>query len=103
MSVAGGTGGGAPCRGAWGPVLSGAEGASPQMRINGPRAAPTCRGVRRGRMREDAFSTLLDHAAPTGSGQYPTNALAAAGAIICDFPAEIGATTERMLKEAGLL
>ena len=39
----------------------------------------------------------------TGTAQAKKEALAAAGAVICDSPAEIGSTTERVLKERGLL
>jgi len=39
----------------------------------------------------------------TGTAQAKKEALAAAGAIICDSPAEIGSTTERVLKERELL
>ena len=42
-------------------------------------------------------------AGDTGTARSKTEALAAAGAVICEAPAEIGATTERVLKEAGLL
>jgi succinyl-CoA synthetase alpha subunit len=39
----------------------------------------------------------------TGTAQAKKEALAAASAVICDSPAEIGSTTERVLKERGLL
>ena len=39
----------------------------------------------------------------TGTAQAKKEALAAAGAVICESPAEIGSTTERVLKERGLL
>lgn len=39
----------------------------------------------------------------TGTAQAKKEALAAAGAIICESPAEIGSTTERVMKERGLL
>jgi succinyl-CoA synthetase alpha subunit len=39
----------------------------------------------------------------TGTAQAKKEALAAAGVVICDSPAEIGSTTERVLKERGLL
>jgi len=39
----------------------------------------------------------------TGTAQAKKEALAAAGAVICDSPAEIGSTTERVLKERELL
>jgi succinyl-CoA synthetase alpha subunit len=39
----------------------------------------------------------------TGTAQAKKDTLAAAGAVICDSPAEIGATTERVLKDAGLM
>ena len=39
----------------------------------------------------------------TGTAAAKKEALAAAGAVICDSPAEIGATTERVLKDAGLV
>ncbi|MCH8026355.1 MAG: succinate--CoA ligase subunit alpha [Chloroflexi bacterium] len=42
-------------------------------------------------------------AGDTGTAKSKKDALAAAGAVICDSPAEIGATTERVLREAGLL
>ena len=42
-------------------------------------------------------------AGDTGTAQAKKEALATAGAVICDAPAEIGATTERVLREAGLL
>jgi succinyl-CoA synthetase alpha subunit len=38
----------------------------------------------------------------TGTAQAKKEALAAAGAVICDSPAEIGSTTQRVLKERGL-
>jgi succinyl-CoA synthetase alpha subunit len=38
----------------------------------------------------------------TGTAESKKAALAAAGAVICDSPAEIGATTARVLKERGL-
>ncbi len=42
-------------------------------------------------------------AGDTGTAQSKKRALAEAGAVICDSPAEIGATTERVLRNAGLL
>jgi succinyl-CoA synthetase alpha subunit len=39
----------------------------------------------------------------TGTAAAKKAALADAGAVICDSPAEIGATTERVLRERGLL
>jgi len=39
----------------------------------------------------------------TGTAQSKKEALAAAGAVICESPAEIGSTTERVMKERGLL
>jgi succinyl-CoA synthetase alpha subunit len=42
-------------------------------------------------------------AGDTGTAKSKQEALAAAGATICESPAEIGATTERVLKDAGLL
>ena len=42
-------------------------------------------------------------AGDTGTAQAKQQALAEAGAIICQSPAEIGATTERTLRDAGLL
>ncbi|OFW48849.1 MAG: succinate--CoA ligase subunit alpha [Actinobacteria bacterium RBG_16_67_10] len=42
-------------------------------------------------------------AGDTGTARAKKEALAAAGAVICESPAEIGATTERVLKDAGLL
>jgi succinyl-CoA synthetase alpha subunit len=39
----------------------------------------------------------------TGTAESKKAALSGAGAIICESPAEIGATTERVLKERGLL
>jgi succinyl-CoA synthetase alpha subunit len=39
----------------------------------------------------------------TGTAESKKAALAEAGAVICDSPAEIGATTERVLRERGLL
>lgn len=42
-------------------------------------------------------------AGDTGTAQSKKRALAEAGAVICDSPAEIGATTERVLRDAGLL
>ena len=42
-------------------------------------------------------------AGDTGTARAKKEALAAAGAVICESPAEIGATTERMLREAGLV
>jgi succinyl-CoA synthetase alpha subunit len=42
-------------------------------------------------------------AGDTGTARAKKEALAAAGAVICDSPAEIGATTERVLREQGLL
>jgi succinyl-CoA synthetase alpha subunit len=38
----------------------------------------------------------------TGTAQAKKEALAASGAIICDSPADIGTTTQRVLKEGGL-
>jgi succinyl-CoA synthetase alpha subunit len=38
----------------------------------------------------------------TGTAQAKKEALAAAGAVICDSPAAIGSTTERVMKERGL-
>ncbi len=38
----------------------------------------------------------------TGTAQSKKEALTAAGAIVCDSPAEIGSTTARALKDAGL-
>ncbi len=42
-------------------------------------------------------------AGDAGTARAKKEALAAAGAVICESPAEIGATTERALQEAGLL
>jgi len=42
-------------------------------------------------------------AGDSGTAKSKKEALAAAGAAICDSPAEIGATTERVLREAGLV
>ena len=42
-------------------------------------------------------------AGDTGTAKAKKEALAAAGAVICDSPAEIGATMERVLKEQGLI
>jgi succinyl-CoA synthetase alpha subunit len=42
-------------------------------------------------------------AGDTGTAKSKQQALAAAGATICESPAEIGVTTERVLKDAGLL
>jgi succinyl-CoA synthetase alpha subunit len=39
----------------------------------------------------------------TGTAQAKKEALAAAGVVICESPAEIGSTTERVMKERGLL
>jgi succinyl-CoA synthetase alpha subunit len=39
----------------------------------------------------------------TGTAQAKKEALAAAGVVICESPAEIGSTTERVMKEGGLL
>ncbi|MDP3769143.1 MAG: succinate--CoA ligase subunit alpha, partial [Dehalococcoidia bacterium] len=39
----------------------------------------------------------------TGTAQAKKEALAAAAAIVCESPAEIGETTERVLRDAGLL
>ena len=39
----------------------------------------------------------------TGTAQAKKEALAAAGAVICESPAEIGSTTERVMKERALL
>jgi succinyl-CoA synthetase alpha subunit len=39
----------------------------------------------------------------TGTAESKKAALSAAGAVICDSPAEIGTTTARVLKERGLL
>jgi succinyl-CoA synthetase alpha subunit len=38
----------------------------------------------------------------TGTAQAKKEALSAAGAVICESPAEIGSTTERVMKERGL-
>jgi succinyl-CoA synthetase alpha subunit len=42
-------------------------------------------------------------AGDTGTAKSKQEALAAAGAVICQSPAEIGVTTQRVLKDAGLL
>ncbi|MCH7954084.1 MAG: succinate--CoA ligase subunit alpha [Chloroflexi bacterium] len=42
-------------------------------------------------------------AGDTGTAKAKKEALAEAGAVICDSPAEIGATMERVLKEQGLI
>ena len=42
-------------------------------------------------------------AGDTGTAKAKKEALAKAGAVICDSPAEIGATMERVLKEQGLI
>ncbi len=42
-------------------------------------------------------------AGDTGTARAKQEALSAAGAVICQSPAEIGATTERVLKDAGLI
>ena len=42
-------------------------------------------------------------AGDTGTARAKKETLAAAGAVICESPAEIGATTERVLREAGLV
>jgi succinyl-CoA synthetase alpha subunit len=42
-------------------------------------------------------------AGDSGTARSKKEALAAAGATICDSPAEIGLTTERVLKETGLI
>ena len=42
-------------------------------------------------------------AGDTGTAKSKKEALAAAGAIVCDSPAEIGLTTERVLRDAGLV
>ena len=42
-------------------------------------------------------------AGDTGTARAKKEALASAGAVICDSPAEIGATAERVLRENGLL
>ncbi|MGB2696133.1 MAG: succinate--CoA ligase subunit alpha [Dehalococcoidia bacterium] len=42
-------------------------------------------------------------AGDTGTAQAKKQALAGAGAVICDSPAEIGATIARVLREAGLV
>ncbi len=42
-------------------------------------------------------------AGDTGTARAKKEALAAAGAIICESPAEIGATAERVLRERGIL
>ncbi len=42
-------------------------------------------------------------AGDTGTAQAKKEALAEAGAIICESPAEIGATMERVLRDAGLM
>jgi succinyl-CoA synthetase alpha subunit len=39
----------------------------------------------------------------TGTAKAKKEALAAAGAVICESPAEIGSTTKRVMKERGLL
>jgi succinyl-CoA synthetase alpha subunit len=39
----------------------------------------------------------------TGTAQAKKEARAAAGATICDSPAEIGSTTERLLRQRGLI
>ena len=39
----------------------------------------------------------------TGTAAAKKEALAAAGAVVCDSPAEIGITTQRVLRDAGLL
>jgi succinyl-CoA synthetase alpha subunit len=39
----------------------------------------------------------------TGTAQAKKDALSAAGATICESPAEIGATTERVLRDSGLI
>jgi succinyl-CoA synthetase alpha subunit len=42
-------------------------------------------------------------AGDTGTARSKKEALAAAGAVICESPADIGVTTERVLRDAGLL
>jgi succinyl-CoA synthetase alpha subunit len=42
-------------------------------------------------------------AGDTGTARAKKDALAAAGAVICESPAEIGVTTERTLRDAGLI
>ena len=42
-------------------------------------------------------------AGDTGTARAKQEALSAAGAVICESPAEIGSTTERALKDAGLI
>jgi succinyl-CoA synthetase alpha subunit len=42
-------------------------------------------------------------AGDTGTARSKQEALSAAGAVICQSPAEIGITTQRVLKDAGLL
>jgi len=42
-------------------------------------------------------------AGDAGTARAKKEALSAAGAVICESPAEIGATTERVLREGGLL
>ncbi len=42
-------------------------------------------------------------AGDTGTARAKKETLSEAGAVICESPAEIGATTERVLKDAGLL
>ena len=42
-------------------------------------------------------------AGDTGTARAKQEALSAAGAVICESPAEIGSTTERVLKDAGLI
>lgn len=42
-------------------------------------------------------------AGDTGTARAKKEALAEGGAVICEAPAEIGATTERVLRDAGLL
>ena len=42
-------------------------------------------------------------AGDAGTARAKKEALAAAGAVICESPAEIGATTQRVLQEAGLI
>jgi succinyl-CoA synthetase alpha subunit len=42
-------------------------------------------------------------AGDTGTAAAKKTALAEAGAIICESPAEIGITTERVLRDTGLI
>ena len=74
--------------------------------------------VRLGRMRKPVIAFIAGATAPpgrrmghagaiiagdTGTARAKQEALAAAGAVICDSPAEIGSTTERVLREEGLM